>query len=84
MKGHFERSKTTPKRKLVEFRQFEAEHKLGDVLTVSVFAEGDFLSTSLVRSAITSACCFFCAFFKRAKVGSSSSASSRRGMILYK
>lgn len=44
MKGHFDRSKTTPKRKLVEFRQFEAEHKLGDVLTVSVFAEGDFVN----------------------------------------
>lgn len=28
MKGHFDRSKTTPKRKLAEFRQFESEHKL--------------------------------------------------------
>src|SRR6478736_4573953 len=43
MKGHFELAKTTPKRKVVEFRHFEVEKNLGDVLTVDVFAEGDFV-----------------------------------------
>jgi len=43
MKGHFELAKTTPKRKVVEFRHFEEEKNLGDVLTVDVFAEGDFV-----------------------------------------
>ena len=43
MKGHFELSKTTPKRKIVEFRHFEETKNLGDVLTVDLFAEGDFV-----------------------------------------
>lgn len=43
MKGHFEVAKTTPKRKLVEFRHFTEEKNLGDVLTVDLFAEGDFV-----------------------------------------
>lgn len=43
MKGHFEGAKTTPKRKVVEFRHFEESKNLGDVLTVDLFAEGDFV-----------------------------------------
>jgi len=43
MKGHFEVSKTTPKRKIVEFRSFEETKNLGDVVTVELFAEGDFV-----------------------------------------
>ncbi len=43
MKGHFEVSKTTPKRKIVEFRSFEETKNLGDVITVELFAEGDFV-----------------------------------------
>jgi large subunit ribosomal protein L3 len=43
MKGHFEGAKTTPKRKVVEFRHFTEEKNLGDVLTVDLFAEGDFV-----------------------------------------
>ncbi len=43
MKGHFELAKTTPKRKVVEFRHFTEEKNLGDVLTVDLFAEGDFV-----------------------------------------
>lgn len=43
MKGHFEVAKTTPKRKLVEFRHFTEQKNLGDVLTVDLFAEGDFV-----------------------------------------
>src|SRR6218665_1294561 len=43
MKGHFELAKTTPKRKVVEFRHFEEQKNLGDVLTADLFAEGDFV-----------------------------------------
>jgi len=43
MKGHFAKSGTTPKRKLGEFKNFENEIKLGEVLTVDLFAEGDFV-----------------------------------------
>src|ERR1043165_183135 len=43
MKGHFELAKTTPKRKVVEFRHFTEEKNLGDVLTVELFTEGDFV-----------------------------------------
>lgn len=43
MSGHFDKAKTAPKRKLVEFRDFDVVEKaLGDVVTVDeVFAEGD-------------------------------------------
>ncbi len=43
MKGHFEVAKTTPKRKVVEFRHFTETKNLGDVLTADMFAEGDFV-----------------------------------------
>jgi large subunit ribosomal protein L3 len=43
MKGHFALSKTTPKRKVAEFRHFEEMKNLGDVITVDLFAEGDFV-----------------------------------------
>ncbi len=46
MKGHFEKSKTTPKRKALEFKHFEEAKNLGDVLTVELFAEGDFVDVS--------------------------------------
>ncbi|HXB41510.1 MAG TPA: 50S ribosomal protein L3 [Bacteroidia bacterium] len=44
MKGHFAIAKTTPKRKSVEFKGFEEVKNLGDVVTVTVFAEGDFVN----------------------------------------
>ncbi|OYQ38200.1 50S ribosomal protein L3 [Flavobacterium cyanobacteriorum] len=40
--GHFKKAGTTAKKKVVEF-QFENEYKLGDVITVDVFAEGEFV-----------------------------------------
>ncbi len=43
LKGHFAKAKTTPKRKLVEFKTFEDEKNLGDTVTVEIFAEGDFV-----------------------------------------
>jgi large subunit ribosomal protein L3 len=44
-KGHFNKANTTPKRKLVEFKDFpHGKHKLGDILNVSdVFQLGDFV-----------------------------------------
>ncbi len=46
MKGHFAKSKSTPKRKLVEFRTFEEAKNVGDVLTVELFNEGDIVDVS--------------------------------------
>lgn len=43
MKGHFELAKTTPKRKIVEFRSFEETKNLGDTVTLEMFSEGDFV-----------------------------------------
>lgn len=40
LQGHFEKAGTSPKRKLVEFKSFEQELKLGETLTVAdVFSE---------------------------------------------
>jgi large subunit ribosomal protein L3 len=46
MKGHFAKAKTTPKRKLVEFRTFEEAKNVGDVITLDMFAEGDLVDVS--------------------------------------
>ena len=43
LKGHFAKAKTTPKRKLVEFKNFEDAKALGDIVSVEIFAEGDFV-----------------------------------------
>ncbi|SMO35126.1 50S ribosomal protein L3 [Solitalea koreensis] len=43
MKGHFAKAGTTPKRKLVEFKHFEDEKSLGEVITVELFAEGEYV-----------------------------------------
>ena len=42
MLGHFKKASTTPKRKVMEFRDFEQEFQLGDVVKCDIFAEGDF------------------------------------------
>jgi large subunit ribosomal protein L3 len=40
--GHFKKANTTPKRKMVEFREFAKALNLGDIITVTdVLAEGD-------------------------------------------
>lgn len=44
--GHFKKANTTPKRKLVEFTDFEGELNLGDVLTVDVFEENDWVDVT--------------------------------------
>ena len=43
MKGHFAKAGTTPKRKIVEFKDFATEKTLGEAVTVELFAEGDFV-----------------------------------------
>ncbi|NLR94549.1 MULTISPECIES: 50S ribosomal protein L3 [Flammeovirga] len=44
MKGHFSKAGTTPKRKVVEFRNPVMERALGDVLKMDeIFAEGEFV-----------------------------------------
>jgi len=43
MQGHFEKAGTTPKRKLVEFKEFPDKKSLGDVINVTLFEEGDFI-----------------------------------------
>jgi large subunit ribosomal protein L3 len=43
LKGHFTKAKTTPKRKLVEFKNFDDAKALGDIVSVEIFAEGDFV-----------------------------------------
>lgn len=43
MKGHFAKANTTPKRKIAEFKHFEAEKSLGEAVTVELFVEGDFV-----------------------------------------
>lgn len=43
MKGHFALAKTAPKRKIVEFRTFEESKNLGDVITIDLFSEGEFI-----------------------------------------
>ncbi len=39
---HFEKAKTTPKRKVVEFK-FDEEKKLGDIIDVNIFSEGEYV-----------------------------------------
>lgn len=44
--GHFKKANTAPKKKLVEFQNFEEEYKLGDTITVEHFKEGEFVDVS--------------------------------------
>jgi large subunit ribosomal protein L3 len=44
LKGHFKKANTTPKQKLKEFKGFEQEFKVGDVINVSsLFTEGEYV-----------------------------------------
>ncbi len=45
-KGHFNKSKTTPKKKLVEFRDFEGDYNLGDSVSVDIFEEGEYVDVA--------------------------------------
>ena len=44
--GHFKKANTVPKKKVVEFQDFEEEYKLGDTITVDLFKEGEFVDVS--------------------------------------
>lgn len=43
LQGHFKKSGVTPKRFLAEFKNYEEEYKLGDVLTVDFFENAGFV-----------------------------------------
>lgn len=43
LKGHFQKAGTTPKAKLVEFKEFSEEKALGESITVEIFEVGDFV-----------------------------------------
>ena len=45
-KGHFKKANTLPKKKLIEFKGFEEDLKLGDSLTVNHFVEGEYVDVS--------------------------------------
>ncbi len=44
--GHFKKAGTTPKRKLVEFNSFPDTIAMGDVLSVDIFEEGDWVDVT--------------------------------------
>ncbi len=45
LQGHYQKAKTGPKRKVVEFRDFGIEKALGDIIKVDeVFEEGDYIN----------------------------------------
>ncbi len=43
MKGHFAKAGTSPKRYLSEFSRFEKQKKFGEMITVDVFMEGEYV-----------------------------------------
>ena len=45
LQGHFKKANTTPKRKLVEFKDIE-NAQLGDTVSIEVFEEGDVISVT--------------------------------------
>jgi len=46
IQGHFKKSKSSPKRKLVEFKGFQGEFKVGDKINVDHFFEGEYVDVS--------------------------------------
>lgn len=46
MQGHFKAASTTPKRKVVEFRNYDSGKAIGEVIDASVFEEGDTVNVS--------------------------------------
>lgn len=43
LQGHFKKAGTSPKKQVIEFKYFEHEMNLGDVVTVELFNEGEFV-----------------------------------------
>jgi large subunit ribosomal protein L3 len=46
IQGHFKKSKSSPKRKLVEFSGYEGEFKVGDKINVDHFFEGEYVDVT--------------------------------------
>ena len=46
LKGHFKKAGVSAKKRVVEFQGFKEEYKLGDLITVEHFAEGEFVDVS--------------------------------------
>ena len=46
--GHFEKAKTTPKKKSMEFKGFGQDFNLGDIINVDLFQEGEFVDISSI------------------------------------
>ena len=46
--GHFEKAKTTPKKKSMEFKGFGQDFNLGDIVNVELFKEGEFVDISSI------------------------------------
>lgn len=44
--GHFAKAGVSAKKKVVEFKKFQKEYKLGDVIAVDLFAEGEFVDVT--------------------------------------
>ncbi|MDR0954232.1 MAG: 50S ribosomal protein L3 [Rikenellaceae bacterium] len=44
--GHFKKAGTTPKAKVAEFKSFEQEFNLGDIITVDIFADDDWVDVT--------------------------------------
>ncbi|MBU2997064.1 50S ribosomal protein L3 [Cellulophaga baltica] len=41
--GHFKKAGVSPKKKVIEFRDFEGDYKLGDTIGADLFEEGEFV-----------------------------------------
>jgi large subunit ribosomal protein L3 len=48
MMGHFKKANTTPKRKVVELKEFILDWKVGDVITVDYFKDDPWLDVSAI------------------------------------
>ncbi|HFS67861.1 MAG TPA: 50S ribosomal protein L3 [Flavobacteriia bacterium] len=46
LKGHFKKAGTVAKKRVVEFKGFDKEYKLGDQITVDLFEEGEFVDVT--------------------------------------
>ena len=46
--GHFEKAKTTPRKKSMEFKGFGQDFNLGDIINVELFKEGEFVDISSI------------------------------------
>lgn len=44
LKGHFKKANTSPKRKVVEFRDYDFGKQVGETVTATAFAEGDLVN----------------------------------------